>query len=255
MIKYQNENIGESYSFKCRFHNKYIIPPHIHEYSEIAYVTSGTLTAYINGERITVPEKHCAFIFPNEIHEYTAETKCSLWCAVFSNDFIQTFFRLHSDSTPKNCVIDISEKQELMNELVILQGEQVLKRAAILHMLFAELESQTEFIDRNKSNDSLYHSAINYISQNFRSDITLSDMAKSLGYHEKYLSSTLHSLTKMNFRAFLATYRLNHAKALLRGTESTVAEIAMESGFSSLNTFNRIFKAATGKTPSEYRKS
>jgi len=79
-------------------------------------------------------------------------------------------------------------------------------------------------------------------------------MSKELGYHEKYLSSTLHSLTKMNFRTFLATYRINHAKSLLKSSESTIAEIAMDSGFASLNTFNRVFKDITGTTPSEYRK-
>jgi AraC-like DNA-binding protein len=254
MFQYQNENIGESYSFKCRFHKKYTIPPHIHEYSEIVYVTEGTLTAYVNGNKITVPQKHIAFIFPNEIHEYTAETPASIWCAVFSNDFVHTFFRLHPDKAPKSFVIDLSEKEYLINEMTSTDTDQILKRAAILHTLFAELESKTTFVDRDKSDDSLYHSAINYIAENFRNDITLYDMAKSLGYHEKYLSTTLHSLTKMNFRTFLATYRINHAKTLLKGTENTVAQIAMESGFSSLNTFNRVFKNATGKTPSEYRR-
>ncbi len=254
MLKYQNENIGESYSFKCRFHKKYSVPPHIHEYSEIVYVTAGKLTAYVNGEQVIIPENHGAFIFPNEIHEYTSQTPCRMWCAVFSNDFVHTFFRLHPDTAPANCVIDLSEKKALITELVSLEGEQILKRTAILHLLFAELESKTKLIERKKSDNSLYHAAINYIAENFRNDITLYDMAKSLGYHEKYLSSTLHSLTKMNFRSFLATYRINHAKSLLRSTESSIAQIAMESGFSSLNTFNRVFKAATGKTPSEYRK-
>ncbi len=254
MLKYQNENIGESYSFKCRFHKKYSVPPHIHEYSEIVYVVSGLLTAYINGEKVTVPEKHGAFIFPNEIHEYTSQTPCQTWCAVFSNDFVHTFFRLYPDTSPANCVIDLSDKQDILNELMTSENGETLKRTGILHILFAELESKTELIERNKSDNSLYHAAINYIAENFSNDITLYDMAKSLGYHEKYLSSTLHSLTKMNFRTFLATYRINHAKALLKGTERTVAEIAMESGFSSLNTFNRVFKASTGKTPSEYRR-
>lgn len=254
MLQYQNENIGESFSFKCRYHKKYSVPPHIHEYSEIVYVESGSLTAYLNGEKISVPENHAAFIFPNEIHEYTAETPCSIWCAVFSNDFVQTFFRLHSDSVPVDYIIDLSSRKAIFEELTKTTAEQILRRSAILHMLFAELEGQTKFTERIKSDNTLYHAAINYIAENFRNDITLCDMAKSLGYHEKYLSTTLHSLTKMNFRAFLATYRINHAKSLLKGTEATVAQIAMESGFSSLNTFNRVFKAATGKTPSEYRR-
>ena len=255
MLKYQNENIGESFSFKCRFHNKYIVPPHIHEYSEIAYVSSGSLTAFVNGERVCVPSVHGVFIFPNEIHEYTADTSCQMWCAVFSNDFVHSFYRLYPDKTPANCVIDLSEMENTVLALMNSDENSTVRRSGLLHLIFNELIKKSEFKDRVRSNNSLYHSAINYIAENFRNDITLTDMAKSLGYHEKYLSSTLHSLTKLNFRSFLATYRINHAKNLLKGTEETIAQIAMESGFSSLNTFNRVFKSITGKTPSEYRNS
>ncbi|MBE6640632.1 MAG: helix-turn-helix transcriptional regulator [Clostridia bacterium] len=254
MLKYQNENIGESYSFKCRFHKKYTVPPHIHEYSELAYVRTGNLTASINGERVIIPEGHAAFIFPNVIHEYTPETPCEMWCAVYSNDFLQTFFRLYPDSAPENCIIPLGESKKYAEALVKLDPTNIIKLTGMLHLLYSELANKTNMLPRSRNDNSLYHSAINYISQNFRSDITLTDMSKELGYHEKYLSSTLHSLTKMNFRTFLATYRINHAKSLLKSSESTIAEIAMDSGFASLNTFNRVFKDITGTTPSEYRK-
>ena len=36
MLTYQNENIGESYAFRSRYHHPgYSVPPHIHEYSEL----------------------------------------------------------------------------------------------------------------------------------------------------------------------------------------------------------------------------
>ncbi|MBQ7011678.1 MAG: helix-turn-helix transcriptional regulator [Clostridia bacterium] len=254
MLKYQNENIGESFSFKCRFHDKYTVPPHIHEYSEIVYVCSGALTAYVNGERISVPAGHGVFIFPNDIHEYTAETPCNMWCAVFSNDFVHSFYRLYPDKTPVNCVIDLSEIESTVLALMNSSEDAVVLRSGLLHIIYSELIKKSEFKDRDRSNNSLYYSAINYIAENFRNDFTLTDMAKDLGYHEKYLSSTLHSLTKMNFRSFLSTYRINHAKSLLKSSGETIAQIAMESGFSSLNTFNRVFKSITGKTPSDYKR-
>jgi AraC-like DNA-binding protein len=61
----------------------------------------------------------------------------------------------------------------------------------------------------------------------------------------------------MNFRTFLASYRVNFAKHLLRskGARSLrISDIALQSGFSSINSFNRAFREITGVTPSEYRR-
>jgi AraC-like DNA-binding protein len=59
-----------------------------------------------------------------------------------------------------------------------------------------------------------------------------------------------------NFAAFVNGYRLSYAKSALadprRGRE-TVLAIAYESGFASLQTFNRVFKEAEGDIPSGFR--
>ncbi len=256
MLKYQNENIGKSFAYRHRFHpNGYVVTPHIHEYSEILYVSDGCMRMYINGEGIKVRAGQVAFVFPNQSHEYTNESECSCWCAVFSNDFVQSFFRLYPEKIPEKPIIDIGEDLYIIDKLQKTEPEEIVSLTGLFHLLFARLSKSTEFKIKHSGGDSLYNAAINYISSNFHSDFTLSDMAKTLGYHEKYLSSELHSLTKMNFRLFLATYRIDHAKTLLRTTEESIFEVAMDSGFLSINTFNRVFKNITGMTPSEYRKN
>ncbi len=254
MLKYQNENIGNSFEYRHRMHLRgYVIYPHIHEYSEILYVYSGCMHMILDGEEVQVKEGQVAFIFPNQLHEYTNQKDCKCWCAVFSNDFLQPFFRLYSDKIPKDPIIDIGEDVFIIERLQKSARDDIVSLTGLLHLLFDKLAKSTDFELRRGGENSLYTAAINYISTNFRSDINLSDMAKTLGYHEKYLSSELHSLTKMNFRLFLATYRVDHAKRQLRTTEESISEIAMDSGFLSINTFNRVFKNITGMTPSEYR--
>ena len=53
---------------------------------------------------------------------------------------------------------------------------------------------------------------------------------------------------------YLQQLRLERASTLLKETEASVISIAQECGFASVSYFNRIFKAAYGITPSEYRK-
>ena len=61
-----------------------------------------------------------------------------------------------------------------------------------------------------------------------------------------------------NFADFLNGYRLADARAALADPSQEavpILTIALDAGFSSLGPFNRAFKAATGMTPSEYRRS
>jgi len=60
-----------------------------------------------------------------------------------------------------------------------------------------------------------------------------------------------------NFTAFVNGYRLEEAKAALADPAQAavpVLTIALDAGFQSIGPFNRAFKAATGLTPTEYRR-
>jgi len=53
---------------------------------------------------------------------------------------------------------------------------------------------------------------------------------------------------------YLTSIRLRRAAARLAGTAESVTAIAFDSGFADLSTFNARFRAAFGKTPSQYRR-
>ena len=52
---------------------------------------------------------------------------------------------------------------------------------------------------------------------------------------------------------YLIQKRIAHAEALLIQPDLSITEVAMRSGFGSLSTFNRVFKAVKNCTPSEYK--
>ena len=47
MIVYQIENFGNRYEYRSNPHENYVIPPHLHEYSEIAFTLSGVTTVIV----------------------------------------------------------------------------------------------------------------------------------------------------------------------------------------------------------------
>ena len=256
MIVYQTENFGKRYDYRSNPHENYIMPPHIHEYSELAFTIRGITTVCVDGKQYQLPPYHLIWILPNQIHEYRDETASLMRCAVFSNDHIPAFFEQIQGRQPSNPVIDFSERIELLNALTETAPSDTLRLCGLLNMICHELLLGTEWIPQAPRQHTMFYEVIHYVSQHFTEDIQLHDLAKRLGYHEKYLSSALHSLTGMNFRSFLASYRINFAKHLLRSSEKLrISDIALRCGFSSINSFNRAFASLTGMTPTEYRGS
>ena len=52
---------------------------------------------------------------------------------------------------------------------------------------------------------------------------------------------------------YLLTRRIERAKALLRDSDAPIIEIAFQTGWNSLGTFGRVFRAVTGESPGELR--
>ncbi len=89
-------------------------------------------------------------------------------------------------------------------------------------------------------------------------DLTVASLAQRLKTPEYRLRRVINQrLGHRNFNAYVNGFRIDEAKAALANPaqrELPVLSIALESGFQSIGPFNRAFKAATGLTPTEFRK-
>ena len=93
-----------------------------------------------------------------------------------------------------------------------------------------------------------------YLESNYSQPIRLADAAAVMGYEPTYCSRVFKTLTGMSFSEYLGAVRVGKAIDMLRaegGKHTDIAGIALRCGFEVRN-FNRVFKAATGMTPSEF---
>lgn len=93
----------------------------------------------------------------------------------------------------------------------------------------------------------------NYISAHYREPLTLSDVAAKLGYSYYYLSHIFKGYAGMGFNRFCNMRRVAEAEHLLRNTNRSVTDIALESGFSNARSFNRAFQDVMHMPPLRYR--
>ncbi|MCC6398605.1 MAG: helix-turn-helix transcriptional regulator [Bacteroidetes bacterium] len=87
-------------------------------------------------------------------------------------------------------------------------------------------------------------------------NLTLSSLSRRMGISVHHLSQIINQQGGRNFFEFVNAYRVEEARRLLEDSRSdhlTIAAVGFESGFSSVSSFNAVFRRACGSTPSRYR--
>ncbi|NLK27926.1 MAG: response regulator [Clostridiales bacterium] len=92
-----------------------------------------------------------------------------------------------------------------------------------------------------------------FINENYKKDISLEDVSRSVDISSYYFSKLFKEETGENFIEYLTNIRIEKAKELLEKQDISIKKICMETGYSDPNYFSRIFKKQVGLTPTEYR--
>ena len=88
-------------------------------------------------------------------------------------------------------------------------------------------------------------------------ELSLDVLSQKLKVTTQKISMVINIKSGINFNQFINRFRIGKAKELLLKLEYkhlTIAAIAYEVGFNSINSFNQAFKLETGTTPSGFRK-
>lgn len=87
------------------------------------------------------------------------------------------------------------------------------------------------------------------------STLSVEKLSQELGMSRVQLFRKISALTNKNVTDYIADYKLLKAKALLKESDKTIAEIAYEIGFNNASYFTTFFKNKTSETPSQFRNS
>jgi AraC family transcriptional regulator len=95
---------------------------------------------------------------------------------------------------------------------------------------------------------------LDYIAANIKEDITLVNLARIAGYSPFHFARKFTLAMGIPPHRYISRIRLENAMAELAAGKRPLAEIALDSQFSSQASFTRAFHRATGMTPTEYRR-
>jgi len=103
-------------------------------------------------------------------------------------------------------------------------------------------------------NNELIFNAVQFAKQNATdNEISVEEVAGNAGFSIDYFNRIFLAHTGFTVMAYINYIRLKQGAFLLRTTDKTILEIALEIGYDSHEGFTKAFKKRYGVTPSEYR--
>ncbi len=94
---------------------------------------------------------------------------------------------------------------------------------------------------------------LEYIDENCGNDITLDDVSNAFGFNPSYFSRVFKSAAGMGYSDYLNFVRIHKAEILLKESDLSIVDIAVNTGFSSASYFNKVFKRIKNCSPTQYR--
>ena len=102
--------------------------------------------------------------------------------------------------------------------------------------------------------EHLVHEAKLMLGQHLEQEVDLELLSKKLGAGYHWLRRAFKQETGQSLHQYRLQVRLSRAKLLLKNSDSSVEEIASQTGFQDPYYFSQIFKQKTGVTPTSWRK-
>ena len=152
-----------------------------------------------------------------------------------------------------NTIVDIEHELSQRKD-----GYKSMAKYKLLWVI-AQLVRSYEYIDSSVSYKSYkkiikpMEKSLNYIENNLSNDISLAEIADVASMSPTYFSTVFKKLNGISLWEYITAKRIDRAIELLRTTNMTKLDIAMECGFNSSSNFYKAFTRVTGKTPSDFK--
>lgn len=262
-------------------HMRYLpVNLHQHEFFEIPYILEGSCVQTMSDKSYTLKKGDFCFISPHQAHSISVfddETlvinilvKASSFQTLFfgllsSENLLSSFFRnaLTGDGSICQVIFHTAGDKVLRQAVLDMIGEtlqrndfgemMLVNRVQLIFItLLREYLHTAELTDRHVGGSANITEIVHFIQKNYH-NLTLPEAAKHFSYSESYFSRMIKKYTGQSFSEIIRTQRLNFAERLLRTTDLSMQDIALQSGFSDVSHFYRQFRCAFHETPVEFR--
>lgn len=230
--------------------------------TELIFIAQGTLSVVTNSGKLTENQEDIFLLNTGE--KYTAS---SAGCVFVALKIDPALFLDHEDVYFEcNSASSVSKEKyynlkHLLARLVKISADtsprpEYLTRSMlnlIIYELFCSFKGDKKsplskkYLERQEL-------LTNYIKENFKNNLSLSDVADYAHLSVPYLSTFFDKYFGMSFLTYYTNVRLRHAISALMNSDESIEKIALDNGFPDPRAFVAAFRKKYGIAPSLYRK-
>lgn len=230
---------------------------------QIIYCTKGEGRLIVDGHTYTILPNDSFYLPAFVPHEYYAVGPVwdTHWIAMDGKALPSTLEHLNLNRPEIYHLSDVSILNSyIMKIYTTSRGNQPFRgyyNSCLLYEFIIEyyrIINQKNKID-NLTTNTIISSAIQYIDENFRSNINLKELCNINSVTPQHLCRLFRKYLNLRPTEYINMIRMQEAKTLLLYSDLSINEISKNIGFSSCNYFCEMFKRYESITPSEYRKA
>ncbi len=273
----KSENMLKNKLVEITVHTRFCdFPLHGHDYMEIMYVYSGSITHIIDGKKIEVKQGNLLILNKFVTHSIKKANEKDIGINfILSDAFLSTALsedstkgllwdfiseNIKSDGRPQYLLFDIAEVytiRNLLDNLIYTIVEQSIDSPLlpkVMSLLFAYLSVHSDSVIASNmgETDNFKILVSEYLDSNY-TIATLSEIASMLQLSQEYVSRKITKTFGKSFKQLLMERRLLVAEKLLVSTKMNVADIARAVGYENSSHFYKLFLNKHNKTPNEWR--
>ncbi len=272
--------VEENTKIYVRKHTRFVyFPLHAHNYVEIFYVYSGSVTHVIAGKKITVHTGELLFMNQHMQHEILpcGEDDIAINIIVMPS-FFESMRRLAGqDNILAEFIVNVLQAEDNVEQYLYFSAagnpciqnlidnviysilyrpvndDQIL--VSTMELLFLHLISDAQqmyAIQEDESDNLLMLTVRQYIRDDYQKG-TMKELASRTRYSVSSLSRLIKKYTGSTFKELQAKQRMQKAMQILTSSNLPISEIATEVGYENQSFFYKRFQAEFQMTPNEMR--
>lgn len=268
---------GNNFNVSRALDIRYLKRIHWHPFVEILVSLTDGNVVEINFTQYDMGINDIVLICPGDLHTIQQGSEASFLIIQFSSDMLSILHELSSHSALifRHRYLQYNPSDAESDRLVLLMKEfaaesdshTAFRQVRMYSILLRFFENLGQRCIRLQEEDNIdmanlqpkatrqMAEACMYVAQNCKNPLTLEDISLHMGISKSHFSHLFKQYTNMTFVDFLTAERIKQAQAMFLNPNALVVDIAFDSGFSSISSFNRAFKKITGMSPSEFRKT
>ena len=249
--------------------------PHFHEDIELVTVKSGRMAYSVNGQIVVLNAGDTIFVNSNQIH-YSI--------ALDDDTATYVIFIVHPNVLNSSVAVEmqalqpilgnsnisylrfryINENTKNIRDIMLTLPDvrrdpfQITKKLFDIWEIIMTQSKSYGMLDDEAETDvhsKSFKTMMYYIQKNYKSTITLDDIAASGNISKSLCNKIFHKYVGDSPINYLLNYRVRKVAELLRTTTQPLSEIATITGFNGTSYMSEMFKKIFGVSPREYRKA